>query len=269
MTHLPQKTALTQWGSLKIAAMLCILAFALSSVACTATTPAKKTMPVWPNNGIAQREFVGNQMFVENDRGIWRAWVLSMSDNEKGEALDFFSGKRQRVTLKYYRDGHPAPEFVDARGRRHRWAQEVDLHFDDERPGGGVGGVGFDGGDVVGENLQTPDKADYWRKAPLFLSPPSREYPKGRWQWQPGFFTALDLGDGTFLATTEFWVFRLRMSDLSPAGSAPALHIVNAEDLEAVIKDAEGQVITDPATYLESTLHLPPFDTTPAQSKEK
>ncbi len=71
------------------------------------------------------------------------------------------------------------------------------------------------------------------------------------------FGTSLDLGDGTFLATTQCYVFRLRMSDLSPVGAAPALHIVDAETIEKIIKSAEGKPNADLNADIAAALSLP------------
>ena len=264
--------------------MLCFfITFVFLSSACTATVPPKKNMPVWPNNDIAQRDFYGEQMFVENDKGKWRAWVLSLSDNDKGEVLDFFSGKKQQVKLKYSEDGRVAPEFVDSAGRLHILTMDLDLHFDDPRPGGSVGDVGFSDDElylgkrsvycspeliiVTGTDLHNPKQLRRWRKIPLYREPSSISCPNGRWRSLIG--TSLDLGDGTFLATTEFWVFRLRMSDLSPVGSAPRLHVVDAEIIEAIIKGAQGKTITDHHAYLTTALRLPLLESVPVKHKEK
>jgi hypothetical protein len=249
--------------------------------ACTAAT-SKRAMPVWPNNGIAQRDFYGSEMFVEKDEGKWRAWILSDTDKEYDEALDFFSGESYRVTLKYYENGYLSDEFIDQKGREHKVAKDtVHLHFDDPRPGGGVGTVSFSGDElyfgkrnsycspeltiVMGVDPESPSKKKLWRKIPLYRDKAAKNCPSGRWMSLIG--TSLDLGDGTFLATTEFNVFRLRMSDLSPVGVAPDLHVVDAEKVEAIIKSAEGKAIEDPNAYLSSQLDLPTLETSSSEQK--
>ena len=54
----------------------------------------------------------------------------------------------------------------------------------------------------------------------------------------------------------ECWIFRLRKSDLTPVGEAPALRIVDEADMKAAIDAAEGQHIENGTTYLSRALKL-------------
>jgi len=97
-----------------------------------------------------------------------------------------------------------------------------------------------------------------WRKVILYHEPPSKDCPSGR--WQTIIEMAMNLEDGTFLATTGRYVFRLRFSDLSPVGSAPALHVVDAETIEkALEKELAGsdpKTVVDQQAFFAKALHL-------------
>jgi hypothetical protein len=231
--------------------------------------------PVWPHIDVAQREFEGSQMFVENDKGVWRAWVLSQSDDERGDVMDFFSGERQQVQLRYYKDGHQKDEFVDARGHVHR--NVMALGFKDPRPGGGISPNGWNGPRIqinhslirhdsdspCLENFYTTrripslenDAETVWRKVLLYREASKAGCAHGT--WESLINTALDLGDGTMLVTAGRFVFRLRMVDMSPVGSAPALRVVDATAIEALIQRYKnGLAASDLYDYLASQLNL-------------
>lgn len=249
------------------------LAVMLRGVA-TAQQPNSQAAPKpkWPDNGVAQRTFPnGSTMFVENDHGKWRVWVLSQSQDENIEALDFFSGEHLKVKVKYDSAGYQEEEFVDAKGRVHKAAFNFNGHFKDPRPGGYVPGVLLNDDDGPLIRMESSDRAcsirlytsgsfkespKKWQKVPMFhYDPRTPGCPSGR--WDSLINTALDLEDGTFLATTPCWVFRLRNTDLTPASAAPALHVVDANAVNGAIAKARGQAVTDATAYLAEALHLP------------
>lgn len=234
----------------------------------------------WPDNGIAQRRLEGGfnyNMFVENDNGTWRAWVQSdMNDPErkswaKAKALDFFSGKEQMVRASVDDlSFQQTPGFVDSKGKYHgpedrrfsfnNRGELIGLHDGEQLRQGeslslhgercSASFIGVRGGLSRGWTFYSS-----WTKIPLIyeralgsLCPES--------QFESGFDSTLDLGDGTFLATMGCWVFRLRKADLSPAGEAPALRIVDEAAMKAAIDKAKGQHIEDATAYLVQALGL-------------
>lgn len=222
--------------------------------------------PVWPANTVGQRKFTGEQMFVEEKNGRKIAWVLSATGNDKEEALDFFSGRVVPVTPKYSRDGHPEPEFIDSDGKRHRPIANAAFRFKDPRPGGSMPiGDSDDASYIVfsSETLRftgmrrgclpdfvvvsrilgtgvTPEIL--WKKVPLYREAPSDSCPEGR--WNSLIHTAMDLGDGTMLATTTAALTaRLRQDDMIPVGDTPDLRIVPAETVRALLAEVEAQPV--------------------------
>lgn len=254
-----------------------------------ASAPAQ-AKPVWPNNGIAQRRIgaVGpggagvGVMFVEDDHGTLRAWVVSdyikLLDNEHAtaNALDFFSGKVMPVKVDLTEDGHEDQAFTDAHGGYHFYAANPNFRFTGTAAGIALPGITFDGdnrdpdltGSVsqcnvylkstspVGDILAGTPPPVMWHKFPIYhYLPMSGGCSSGI--LHSAIEGALDLDDGTFLAAEGCFVFRLRKSDLSPVGAAPALTVVDAKTLDAVIAKAKGQPIQDAAGYLIKALHLP------------
>jgi hypothetical protein len=65
------------------------------------------------------------------------------------------------------------------------------------------------------------------------------------------------LNDGTFLAVEGCFVFRLRKSDLSPVGSAPALRVLDEGAVQAAINQSKGKNIQDATAYIAKALNLP------------
>ena len=214
----------------------------------------------WPPNGIAQRAFAGEQMFVEEKDGRKIAWVLSATVSDKEEALDFFSGDVIQAKAVYSRDGHPEPEFVGLDGKRHRPMAGAAFRFKDPRPGGAMPIDDPDDADYIVFSSETlrftgmrrgclPDfvvvsrirgagatPETLWKKVPLYREAPSAACPQGR--WNSLIHTAMDLGDGTILVTTTTALtVRLRQDDLTPVGDTPDLEIVAAETMKSLIAE--------------------------------
>jgi hypothetical protein len=248
------------------------------------STPApalSSVKPMWPDNGIAQRRFKdGGVMFVEDDHGTRRAWVLSnfgrRIDTEHGwaEALDFFSGKVMKVKVGLTEDGHESRVFTAPDGTFHFDGADQRFRFSGVDMMRSLPGLDFNGGaiNMVGKvngcflhldatastknwiTGQVPTAV--WRKYPIYhLDTGSRGCPSGFLHSMIG--TALDLGDGTFLASEGCFVFRLRRSDLSPVGAAPALRVVDANGIDAAFAKLRGKTIDNPTGYLIKALHLP------------
>ncbi|RDS81031.1 hypothetical protein [Dyella psychrodurans] len=224
--------------------------------------------PVWPGNGIAQREFPnGSNMFVENDHGTWRIWVLELVNGDYVQALDFFSGECMRVKVKFSPDGEQDFAFTDAKGKFHT-ATDEGFHFTGPVAGDlndvvfGRRALRFEGTNnscdvTLGAVITCYQAADNrWSKFPIYRI---AAVPTGCHSGNLDSLvdTALDLDDGTFLVTEGCYVFRLRKSDLSPVGSAPALRVVDESAVQAVIDQAKGKSIDDATGYLAKALNLP------------
>jgi hypothetical protein len=101
-----------------------------------------------------------------------------------------------------------------------------------------------------------------WRKLLFYHEPPSKHCPSGRWGFKAA--GAMSLNDGTFLLTTQYYVFRLRFSDLSPMGSAPALYVLDADYVEKKLANAlsgiDPATITDQNAFLTKALNLKVVD---------
>jgi hypothetical protein len=255
--------------------------------------PASATRSVpqaaWPDNGIAQRQFPdAYSMFVENDRGHWHAWVLSGGGLDRHtKALEFFSGNIVAATVEIDPETREQePSFAGHGGIVH-WANAEGFRFRESGVNGKKTGLpdglvddgltpsaikGFMSAGYVdplqldatecAENFSgivggaTTHKPSTWDRVPLY-----RTIAAGQPNCPAGSFssrinTTLDLGDGTFLATMGCWVFRLRASDLSPTGAAPALRVVDAAAMRRAIAAARGKHLKDAAEYLRTALHL-------------
>lgn len=254
-----------------------------AAAASSATAPKAQAKPSWPDNGIAQRRFKGGGvMFVEDDHGKRRAWVLSDYDKPAqidhdhawAEALDFFSGKILKVKVDLTDDGHEDRAFTDSSGAYHFYGADPRFRFSGIDMMRSLPGLDFNGHSInvpatvingcalhldataAAEDWVTGQKpATVWQKYPIYHSDPA---PKGcrSGDLASAIGTALDLGDGTFLATEGCFVFRLRKSDLAPVGSAPALRVVDENTVHAALAKLHGKTIDDPTGYLIKALNL-------------
>ncbi len=259
--------------------------------------------PAWPENSIAQREFYGSQMFVEQTKAGKRAWVISEytrwpewnktdGKKQKGKVLDFFSGKTEVVYLGYTDDGHSLSEFKTLKGQTHYefFSEKNPIGFDSswggspyqfksdvmeylphldfssgdgvESPFNNAANCALQIGSINRINTYEQRKTPQWRKVILYHEPPSRYCPSG--SWESLVLTALNLEDGTFLAATRRYVFRLRFSDLSPVGSAPALYVFDVETIEKALEKAlvgiDPKTIADQQGFLTKALQLVPSE---------
>lgn len=279
-----------RWASLAALGLLAAACHAAPPVSSAQTEAATQTSsaqppakPLWPDNGLAQRRFKGGGvMFVEDDHGTRRAWVLSLynkpaqidHDHAWAEALDFFSGKIIEVKVDLTDDGHEDRAFMDSSGAYHFYGADPRFRFS-----GTAMGLSLPGLDFGADNIFFSGTADNCY-ASLPVTAPKKNYETGQtppnvWHKIPiyhvdtggrgcssGFLhsmigAALDLGDGTFLASEGCFVFRLRKSDLSPVGAAPALRVVDASAVKAAIADLHGKQVADASGYLIKALNLP------------
>lgn len=282
----------TGLAALALLATACYAAAKFASPPSTPSADASPTSiarqsakPAWPDNGIAQRKFhgdvlAGGIMFVEDDQGKRHAWVLTYpmkAINDKhvwAEALDFFSGKIMRVKVELSDDGHEDQAFTAPDGGYHFYTAHPRFLFSGTDMMRSLAGLDFNGGviDVDSKisgcamhlDATTPAKnwdtgmepATVWQKFPIYhVDTDSKGCPSGFLHSLIG--SALDLGDGTFLAAEGCFVFRLRKSDLSPVGSAPALRVVDDSTVKANLAKLHGETIDDPTGYLIKALNLP------------
>lgn len=224
----------------------------------------------WPANGIAQRSFPnGLTLFVEDDHGTRRAWVVSDSpDRPNVEAMDFFTGERLKVKVELEDDGRQTQSFTDSRGINHvsvgrGYAFSAGTGLSVSLPGIDLqaGSVyikkspGFCGSQFT---AATPKDggALAWQKFAIYRNAtPNSVCSKGF--YEANITTALDLDDGTFLAVEDCFVFRLRKSDLSPVGEAPSLRIVDRTALEGAVAEAKAKGDPDTMGYVAKVLGLP------------
>lgn len=247
---------------------------------------ARRDTPAWPTEGVAQVEFEGDQMFVERIGDRWHAWVVAEASTwtpgwnvetdepRTGAILDFFSGKQIRAFPGSTPDGIAYGEFTTLEGRRHaparigrlqetsRFKSQASPHFGDLEIGDGIRSPDRARSrcplQLVEVRREAADKSAVWRKVVLYRDPPSRDCPDG--SWNSYVFTALDLGDGTFLATTPRYVVRLSLHDLRPVGTVSNLHVLDAAVLERLLADARPASDADVHVLLNRLLLQPARD---------
>jgi len=228
--------------------------------------------PIWPKSAVAERELIGGDdawpenMFVEHANGKWTVWVLASPAHGQTKALDFFSGNVEDVTVA--EPAGYADAFVDSRGVTHELTFHPVFWFKGPAPGGALGknvrvnvsSLGFDRTVACAPELDVSERvsddfaSSIWRKVILYPSSDPSDCPSVPWESLIG--TGLDLRDGTMLVTAGKYVFRVSADDLTPAGRAPHLHVVDEADIRDVIKKAAGKDIKDGSAYLTEQLHL-------------
>lgn len=204
-------------------------------------------------------------MFIERDGdGALRAWILPDAD-DGGEALEFFTGTRQRVaSVTKGADGRIGG-FIAEGGRTHVADPRATM-YDATDPTANGGARYFGGnGDFVDffqdpVTLQDADGACELELQPIrvlhdakggrtgdpatvekivmYRESPTEACPRGHWMSSPS--AALDLGDGTMLLAMPSRVVRLRLSDLAPVGTAPGLHVIDAARAKAIVATMRG-----------------------------
>lgn len=222
----------------------------------------------WPDNGIAQRRFPnGSTMFVEDDKGKLRAWVLSETTGSKHvEALDFFSGERMKVEVNLEEDGRQNQSFTDAQGVFHTTVGSQ-FYFSGTSLPIDLPGISFDGKTIFLDESKNYCASSMTsaidKKAPTlsghFTIYHRAANPKvcSGGHFNSKITSALDLNDGTFLGVEDCFVFRLRKSDFSTVGSAPALRVVDEAALQTAINQAKARNAQDVTEYVAKALNLP------------
>jgi hypothetical protein len=255
------------------ATIFCLVIYTLLFSTCTIAS-SKKNTPIWPGNG--QREFYGEQMFIENDKGKWRAWIFSARNAKNQEAMNFFSGKRESVQLIYDKNKYSIIEFIDTHGKRHlKWSGSYVFDIGDISHNDGAKYFGdqshfiyfnsdtlfmdaYSGACPLELSVisQVGDQAAMPDKIVMYYEPPDDDCPKGSWRSSIG--TAIDLTDGTMLVAMERYILRLRMSDLSTVGRAPNMYVLDAAKIKSIVSNADNTKIKDPHQYLSDALRITP-----------
>jgi hypothetical protein len=246
--------------------------------------PATKTQsnpysPIsWPKLSTAQRQFSGEQMFIDRKDGKWSAWVVSVPKGSRGEAMNFFTGERIEVTFETIETIPKTFKITDKRGRSWAWeAGSSFLIFDSNYNNSGAMYFGDDRNFIdfrdalYAEGMQghcalelrivnrTPKGRETkqnasWSKVPMYFDSASEDCLNG--EWVSSIRSALDLRDGTMLITLGEYVARLRFADLSPVGSAPKLRVESARDIRELIERMESEGVDDPNGYLSRSLKI-------------
>lgn len=235
-----------------------------------------ETVPGWPRTDVAERQFSADRMFIEQDGRAWRAWAVSRPDNGRVRAMEFFTGAVIEGRLDV---GVTSPRqyvLTDDAGKQHRWLADASFQ---PRPAAGDGNgamyfgheeIALDFGDTIFASdsqglcplelhvvARQPgkDRADMssaWAKVAMHHAPPDGDCPSG--EWVSEVRSALDLRDGTFLAAIGDRLFRLNMADLSAAGQAPTLRIIDAARAQAIARRIVADKTDDPNGYLTDAL---------------
>lgn len=215
-------------------------------------------------------------MFIEQDGRAWRAWAVSRPDKDRVRAMEFFTGAVIEGRLDV---GVTSPRqyvLTDDAGKQHRWLAGASFQPRPD-PGDGNGAMYFGHGDIALDFSDTvfasdpqglcplelhvvarqpgkerADMSSSWGKVALYHAPPDGDCPSG--EWVSEVRSALDLQDGTFLAAIGDRLFRLNMADLSPAGQAPSLRIIDAARAQAIAKRIVAEQVDDPNEYLKQAL---------------
>jgi|GEM_PF-4487599 len=270
-THFFQRT-------IGVALVRSALGFAVANASAAQPTAGHAVpKPAWPDNGIAQRMLPNaSMMFVENDHGKLRAWVVSEPPGgENEEALDFFSGQKMKVKVDREEDGHQEQSFKDSEGKSHS-STEQNYVFSGISMPIELPGITFEGNNILIKssaaycpsslsstrpkyNNFTKENPSYrWEKFTIYHVMGVPKCPNGMFESE--ITSALDLNDGTFLAVENCFVFRLRKSNLLPVGSAPALRVIDTNEVKELIDQAKTGKIEDITDHLVKTLNLPISD---------
>ncbi len=235
-----------------------------------------ETVPGWPRTDVAERRFSADRMFIEREGRAWQAWAVSSPDGGRVRAIGFFTGAVIEGRLDV--DDTPSRHYVltDDAGKPHRWLADASFQPRPD-PGDGNGAMYFGHGDIALDFGDTvfasdsqglcplelhviarqpgKDRADMssaWAKVAMYHAPPDSDCPSG--EWVSEVRSALDLRDGTFLAAIGDYIYRLRMADLSPAGQAPSLRVIDASAASDIAKRIVAERVDDPNKYLTDAL---------------
>ena len=235
-----------------------------------------KASPRWQRTDIAERRFDTDRMFIEQDGRAWRAWAVSRPDKGRVRAMEFFTGAiiEGRLDVDVTSPQHDV--LTDDAGKPHRLLADESFQPRPD-PGDGNGAMYFGHGDIALDFGDTvfasdphglcplelhvvarqpgKDRADMssaWAKVAMYHTPPDGDCPSG--EWISEVRSALDLQDGTFLVAIGDRLFRLNMADLSAAGQAPTLRIIDAARAQAIAKQIVAEQVDDPNGYLTDAL---------------
>ncbi len=248
------------WRLALVAPALCLLT-ACATQAKEVAARSAEHRAAWPRTTVAERRFDGDTIFIERDGERMRAWILPSRDDRSGEALEFFSGDREKIA-RIIADERGEPRgFVAENGRTHL-ATPAFRAYDATDPVSNEGARYFGdrshfvdfaaepiaiadaGGSCElelrpirverqrGDAARQPDRVR--EKVLMYLDTSRPECRSGR--WESSVLSAMDLGDGTVLLTMPAYAVRVRMSDFAPAGKISALRVMDGARIRAMLR---------------------------------
>jgi hypothetical protein len=267
------------WRLVLIVPALCLLT-ACATQPKEAAVRSAEHRAVWPRTTVAERPFDGDTIFIERDGERMRAWVLPSDDDRSGEALEFFSGDREKIARVIADERGEPRGFVAANGRTHL-ADPAFRAYDATDPVSNQGARYFGdrshfvdfaaepiaiadaGGSCElelrsirvqrqrGDAGRQPDRVR--EKLLMYLDTSRPECRGGR--WESSILSAMDLGDGTALLTMPAYAVRVRMSDFAPAGKISALKIMDGARIRAMLRELrQDEGVVDPNGMLTTRL---------------
>jgi hypothetical protein len=210
--------------------------------------------PRWPSTAVAQRDFKAAALVIDGAGGNGHLWLISPARNGVAQALEFFSGERVE-NVQVSPDGKRFT-FSDGMGRTYdavkAYHSNVDASRQDIWAGWEKGGSGHDvilgirlgdasvlGASFSGQRMCEKEvyvvatRESRLQNAEAGFVPSTKvlaDFDNDAQCWTTRPSHAANLMDNTFLFVTRDRVFRIRSKDLTPAGFAPALKLIDIKD---------------------------------------
>lgn len=216
----------------------------------------------WPSSVHAQRDFATSQLVVDTAAG--RVWLVSAPTDGVAEAIEFFTGTK--VSDVHVSPDGKRFTFADPAGHQYTQVEAYPSQVNLDSPAANAGWqAGDKGHDVIlGAQLGTVDAKStktliasiatihfdghdscesalyvtrtagtrYQDVEPGFVAKTKviADYDSAKKCWTTMPVRSVDLDDNTFLLVTHDRVFRIASKNLTPAGSAPDIKIVDIMD---------------------------------------
>jgi len=233
-----------------------------------AESPSSK--PMWPNSEVAQRDFVTHQVFVDRVAKPGRVWLISEATGNRAHAIEFFSGEKVD-SVQVDADGKRVT-FSDAHGHDYTAVKARTSTVSIDNPSSYAGWQeGNRGHEVIlgarldqkesprsglSKGVPTTTASNYFsgqascepvpyvartqgstyqvsEKGFVARTKILADFDKAHACWTSQPLQAVNLEDNTFLLITQDRVFRIDTENLTPAGSAPDLEIIEVKDHDA------------------------------------
>jgi hypothetical protein len=220
----------------------------------------------WPAREQAQRDFATSQLVVDAAAG--RVWLISAPTNGVADAVEFFTGTKVN-DVRVTPDGKRFT-FVDPNGHQYTQVKAYPSQVNLDSPSANAGWQDGDRGHdvILGAPLGAGDAKSampliasisssiarthfdgyascepipyvtrtegtrYQDPEPDFVAQTKiiADFDNAKKCWTTTPVRSVDLEDNTFLLVTHDRVFRIDSKNLTPAGSAPNLKIVDIKD---------------------------------------